>query len=293
MKPIGSYKNGNYTVTLFDDGTKVRSNDLDNFEPVKPESIDIKITNRCNMGCPMCHEDSTSSGDHADLSLVPFLDTLLPYTELAIGGGNPLEHPHLIDFLTLCTQKKLIANMTVHQKHFMDNQDEIQRLVGSGLIHGLGISVTKVDNALIEAMNHYPNAVIHAINGVISMDEIRKLYGKNLKVLILGYKDFRRGIKAHSTTTDERMQAMYDELPKMISNFSTVSFDNLAIRQLDVKRLLSNDEWAKFYMGDDGQFTMYVDMVKREFAKSSTSEKRYPITDDIKTMFDIVRKESA
>lgn len=289
MKPIGSYKNGNYTVTIFDDGTKVRENDLDFFEPVKPESIDIKITNRCDMNCPMCHEDSTTTGEHADLSCIPFVDTLLPYTELAIGGGNPLEHPHLIDFLKLCKQKKLIANMTVHQKHFADNIIKIIHFADCGLIHGVGVSVTKVDDALIENLKLYPNTVIHVINGVVSTEELRKLYDNNLKILILGYKDFRRGVTAHSPITDLRMDEMYDELPEMLKRFHTVSFDNLAIKQLNVKRLMNEDEWERFYMGDDGQFTMYIDMVNREYAKSSTSCERWPITDDIAEMFQRVR----
>ena len=45
-----------------------------------------------------CHEQSGPHGVHGDLNN-PLLDTLHPYTELAIGGGNPLEHPDLIPFL--------------------------------------------------------------------------------------------------------------------------------------------------------------------------------------------------
>lgn len=289
MKLIGTYENGNYTVTIFDDGTKVRKNNLDFFEPVKPESIDIKITNRCDMGCPMCHEDSTPAGGHADILDIPFFDTLLPYTELAIGGGNPLEHPNLPDFLKRCLRAKLIANMTVHQKHFVKSQNYIKLLKDNLLIRGLGVSVTKVDDELIGLLSDFPNAVVHVIAGIITMEELRKLYDHNLKILILGYKDFRRGVTAHSPITDLRMDEMYDELPQMLNRFRAVSFDNLAIKQLNVKRLMSADEWEKFYMGDDGQFTMYIDMVKREFAKSSTSAERWPITNDIKTMFAKVR----
>ena len=51
MKRIGEYQNGNYTVKIYEDGTKIRENDLDFFESEFPENIDIKITNRCNMGC--------------------------------------------------------------------------------------------------------------------------------------------------------------------------------------------------------------------------------------------------
>ena len=85
---------------------------------------------------------------------------------------------------------------------------------------------------------------------------------------------------------------MYNSLQKIVNEswFDVVSFDNLAIKQLDVKRLLTKEEWNEFYMGDDGGFTMYVDMVNREFAKSSTSTERWTITNDIKEMFDKVRE---
>jgi hypothetical protein len=74
--------------------------------------------------------------------------------------------------------------------------------------------------------------------------------------------------------------------------FNVVSFDNLALKQLEVKRLLSEEEWEQFYMGDDGGFTMYIDCVNRQFGRSSTAplSERYPIIDDIKDMFDKIRK---
>ena len=45
MKILGAYKNGNYHVCIMDDGTKIRSNDLDFFKAEFPVSMDIKITN--------------------------------------------------------------------------------------------------------------------------------------------------------------------------------------------------------------------------------------------------------
>ena len=76
MGLIGSYMNGNYKVSIYEDGTKVRENDLDYFEPDTVESMDIKITNKCNKGCPMCHEDSKPDGKHADLLSPCFIDKL-------------------------------------------------------------------------------------------------------------------------------------------------------------------------------------------------------------------------
>ena len=291
MKLLGTYPNGNYAVTLFDDGTKIRSNDLDNLIPEKPESMDILITKRCEMGCPMCHEDAMKTGLHGDILNAPFLDTLLPYTELAIGGGNPLSHPDLLQFLLRCKERNLIANMTVHEHHFLQYRGLLKYLTEQKLLHGLGVSVHAYEPGIIAALQEFPNAVVHVINGVIPTYVLRCLYDHGLKLLILGYKDFRRGAAAHSCTTDLKMKSLYEKLPELVQHFQVVSFDNLAIRQLDPKRLLSNQQWNTCYMGDDGQYTMYIDMVNRQFARSSTATERWPLLDDIKPMFDKVRSE--
>jgi hypothetical protein len=79
----------------------------------------------------------------------------------------------------------------------------------------------------------------------------------------------------------------------MIDKFNVVSFDNLAIEQLNVKSLLSQEEWDEFYAGDDGTHTYYIDMVERKFAKSSTADfdKRYDLLDSVDDMFNKIRLE--
>ena len=100
--------NGNYRVSInTETGTKVRANDLDNLTPEYPECLDVKITNQCDMCCPQCHEDSRPDGSHGDIMNAKFIDSLHPWTELAIGGGNPLDHPDLVPFLEKCKEKKL------------------------------------------------------------------------------------------------------------------------------------------------------------------------------------------
>lgn len=292
LKVLGRYVNGNYKVTLLSDGTKIRSNNLDSLIPEKPEALDFKLTNKCDIECAFCHEDSRKDGVHGDIMNLPFLDTLFPYTELAIGGGNPLAHPDLVPFLEKCKEKKLICNMTVNQMHFIRNQELIRYLVDNELIYGLGVSLVQANKEFISLIQSYPNAVIHTINGVHTLQEYQALYDKNLKVLILGYKQFRRGVTFYSPEVEADKKVIYDNLPEIVKHFKVTSFDNLALKQLDVKRLLTKKEWEDFFMGDDGQFTMYVDAVKKEFATSSISTTRYPLMDDIKDMFDIIKKEN-
>ena len=293
MKFIGKVKNGNYFKILCSDGTLIKYNKEDKLIPEYPDSMDVKITNKCNMMCQYCHENSLPNGKHGDIMNAKFIETLLPYTELAIGGGNPLEHPDLIPFLEKCKGLKLICNMTVNQKHFMENYDLLAKLIENNLIHGLGVSLTNPDQEhFIELIKQFPTAVIHVINGVHSVETLKKLYDNNLKLLILGYKDFRRGENYHNTLVDTTKQALYNELPELVNHFDVVSFDNLALKQLEPKRLLTDEEWNMYYAGEDGQMTMFIDLVENTYSTSSTTpeEERKPLLDDIKPMFDDIRK---
>lgn len=298
MDRIVSYQNGNYMVHIdTTNGTKIRENDLDFFRADFPESMDIKITNKCDRNCAYCHENSRHYGLHGDILSESFIDKLHPYTELAIGGGNPLSHPDLIPFLQKCKDLKLIPSMTVHQYHFEESFALLKWLVDNKLIYGLGVSYVGINNDFdfIEMVKQIPNAVIHVINGVnATVDNLETLAHNDLKILILGYKEFRRGgthYKEHGDTIDFRKEKLYNMLPHIIEAgwFDVVSFDNLAIEQLDVKRLMNEDEWNEFYLGSDGTHTMYVDMVEERFAKCSTSTERYPLMDNIVDMFNKIR----
>ena len=67
---IAAYENGNYRVKLFSDGTKVRSTEDDEFICEFPDSIDLKITDYCDLACPMCHERSSTLGREGELSVM-------------------------------------------------------------------------------------------------------------------------------------------------------------------------------------------------------------------------------
>ncbi len=302
MELLGKYKNGNYTVAIYKDGTKIRATGADSFEPTFPESIDLKITNQCERGCAFCHENSTPDGKHSDLLNLPFFRSIPPYTELAIGGGNPLSHPDLERFLEKCQSRHIIANITVHEAEFFDNAALLWTWVSRGLIHGIGISHTspKYTERLLRyltEMYRFSTAVIHVINGVVSLDDLEKFADKNLNLLILGYKDIRRGQEYQSRYMDVvsmRQQTLKENLPRLAKDghFRTICFDNLALEQLDVQRLVTSEEWESLYMGDDGKFTMYIDAVELEYAMSSTSMHRYPCENTVQAMFQRIRQES-
>lgn len=294
-KIIGRYKNGNIITTILSDGTKIRVTNETEFTPNFAENIDIKITNHCDMSCPYCHEGSCKNGRHGDILNQKFIETLHPYQEVAIGGGDATSHPDLIPFLKKLKKLKVIANMTVNQKHFEEKQSLIKSLVDSRLIYGLGVSLTNPSEQFIDLVKQYPNAVIHTINGILSPKDIEALANNNLKLLILGYKKLRRGtswFEEEKSAIIQRQNWLKEHLSGILGCFNVVSFDNLAIEQLDVRRLLSTKEWEEFYMGDDGKMTYYIDMVEQKFAKNSTApqHERYDILNSSDEMFKFIRE---
>ena len=166
----------------------------------------------------------------------------------------------------------------------MSNLPLIRKLTDEKLIYGLGISLSNPNQEdFIKTVKEFPNAVIHVINGIVSLTELRKLANNNLKILILGYKEVRKGKillanSAQNTIINNNKEALYAFLPKIITEhwFDVVSFDNLAIKQLNPKgRFVSDEDWETIYMGDDGldgeqtSASMYIDLVENEFARNS------------------------
>ena len=296
LKLLGVYKNGNYSVKILSDGTKIRETEEDEFVPSFAENCDMKITDKCDGGCPFCYEGCTPNGRHGDILNYDFLDTLHPYTELAING-NDLSHPDLVTFMYKMKLKKIILNMTVNQIHFEKHFNKLREWVDKGLIYGLGVSLKEPTDDFINKIIQFPNAVIHVINGVVSVHDLARLSGHNLKVLVLGYKNLRRG-ESYYEQNDEIVNALQEDLdkylfPEIINNswFKVVSFDNLAIKQLHVQEHLPEEQWEEFYMGDDGGFTFYIDMVDGTFGKNSLATERYPIMDSIDEMFQKIQNE--
>ena len=290
MNLLGIYKNGNMRTCIFSDGTKIRETEDDEFIPEFAENMDIKISNYCDMDCKFCHEGSTKNGKHGDILNQRFIETLHPYQEVALGGGDATSHPDLVPFLHKLKDRKVIVNMTVNQRHFEQKQELIKKLVDEKLIYGLGVSLVNPTDEFISLIQQYPNAVIHVINGILKPSDVEILSDKNLKILILGYKQLRRGgdylYKEFESITTKQMW-LKENLGNIIEHFKVVSFDNLAIEQLEVQRLMSREEWDEFYMGDDGSMTYYIDMVEQKFARSSTAnfDKRYDLLDSVDEMF--------
>ena len=138
-----------------------------------------------------------------------------------------------------------------------------------------------------------PNIVVHVIDGLTTKEDIDNMSDKGVKMLILGYKSIGRGKEysdKHKAEIDNNIKYLRDNLKEISKHFDVVSFDNLAIEHLNVKSLVKKDRWDELYMGDEGQYTFFIDAVNKKFAVSSLSEEQYDLMDNVDDMFKYVRR---
>lgn len=301
MKKLGEYMNGNTLVTLYEDGTKVMFTKDDEFKLDFPTNIDIKITNYCNVGgsCTAhCYEAAGLDGKHAPLNNFNFIQSLTPGTEVALGGGALTTHSRLKEILLKFKKRGVIVNVTVHIKEVLKNADMLEKYQRLGLIHGIGVSMPSHEPNAEEriALSKLKNVVFHVINGTFDIGYFETL-SKSIehpKLLILGYKHFRKGnnfYELQKKYIDKRQEALKKNIKEIANLFEVVSFDNLALEQLDIKNSVSEKEWKFRWMGEEGTMTFYIDAVEGKFAKNSISDKRYPLKRNVREMFNIIKGE--
>lgn len=274
MKKVSEYINGTYLVEHYSDGTKILKDPSEKFQAEFPDNLDVKITSFCDMGCNFCYEDSNVSGSHCKSDpLLSKLSKLPEGIEVTLGGGDPLSHPEILKIVKeLAISQKKLVSLTVNQGSI--KEDLIKSCINSGL-RAIGISPRKNSYDTIDFDPGIP-VVYHFILGIHPIEQIEKFLEKGKKVLILGYKSVGRGKDLTPDLSQWvkgikrlKFRLMWNkEFPE-----AGMSFDNLAIKQLDLQTSFTTEEWERFYLGDDGSCSMYIDAVNETYSENSTVSK--------------------
>lgn len=312
------YKNGNYIVRLSQKGTKICSalRRGEEFIPEFPDSIDIKLTDMCSIGCPYCHESSTRYGKHGNLVTLKEILKNLPEVsiELCFGGGNifEMELVPLSYFFRWCKERNHRISITVNYDTFLSIMNS-EALIYRDIIDqidsiGVSISPSHINSRTIEEFNIDlynwvskidKQIVYHLILGTFSEDWLSKficdtknksVLGNNdlgiylaKKVLILGYKSKGRGKTWNSSPSSDKFENIRKFLVGPAIDYMEnviLSFDNLAISQLRMRSMFTTEEWEEFYLGDDFTHSMYIDLPGECYGPSSTSEERVSFEDE-------------
>jgi radical SAM protein with 4Fe4S-binding SPASM domain len=93
------------------------------WSPHGPELIDISITNWCDKGCVFCYRKSDLSATHMKISnyknIIDVASTIGVF-QVAIGGGNPNQHPDFIEMLKYTRESDIVPNFTTNGRGLSD-----------------------------------------------------------------------------------------------------------------------------------------------------------------------------
>lgn len=273
------YQNGNSTIELSNDGTRVITYD-DTLQLQYPLNIDIRVSTKCAFGynpktgkavCDFCHESARTDGTECDYqSLQHKLIGLPKGIELAVGANQLTQG--LYDFIDWCDGNGYVVNLTLNQGHIKRDQEMVKKCYSKGIIKGLGISYrSSLKWDIPQFVLDNPNTVFHVIAGIDEISEVLSLKDRGVKkILVLGEKNFGFNEGKVDLSTKKHKEWLWF-ISKLFTTFDVTSFDNLGLEQLRVKRFFKDDMWEEF---NQGEHSFYINAVDNYFAPSSRSNKK-------------------
>lgn len=275
---INTYQNGNASIQIQNNGTRIINFDGE-LQLEYPLNIDIRVSEKCSMGfnpatntsrCAFCHESARVDGNVANFDiLLNKLAGLPAGIELAIGvnqWNKQFEH-----FLQVTKDRGWIVNATVNHGHLLRDYKAINNAIQRGMIYGVGISYRKEFPLERLSLIQSDNVVLHVIAGIDDIEDVRQLSQTGIKkLLILGEKDF--GFNINKVNLDSaNHKNWYRKTVTLLDDFEVVSFDNLALEQINFRRFITDEHWNSAYQGEH---SMYINAVSGYFAPSSRSNEK-------------------
>jgi len=105
-------------------GRKIKENPI--FAPW-PELADISISNHCTKGCNFCYRDSTANFNFMSLENYRGILQQLNHPkwgnvfQVAIGGGEPLEHPDFLEIVNVTLDYNIVPNFTTNGEYLTNS----------------------------------------------------------------------------------------------------------------------------------------------------------------------------
>lgn len=283
-----------------DDGTKFRWSKQPYTKSSTPELVDLKITDYCGYGCKFCYQGSTKEGQHAPIALLKeTIETLGRHGtfELAIGGGEPVDHPEFAEVFRIAKENSITVNFTTYGVEWAqdENHPVVKAMKDTYWSGGIGVSVhtkrdiakvTRLSNALSEANIWGAQVMAQTVIGATTVDAtfaiLEDCIMEDRPLLLLGYKTTGRGksfnqrkrtedevrkllkrAKAHIESPLEEDKWGYTRQRNFTLSVDTAFLDTYGhlLDEMNVP--------VQLRTSPEGKFSMYIDGVENTAAPSS------------------------
>jgi len=239
-----------------------------------PELVDLKITQRCTRNCGLCYQDSGPQGEHADerklYSIIHMLGSLRVF-EVAIGGGEPTEHPTFCKLLSDCRYYGIVPNFSTGSYRWLDDEgirDAVLRYAGRFAFSPIRLS--DEEKWFRKAWGKYgidrERFAFHYVLGAQSAQQLgchlRQAKGFGVDVVLLGYKQQGRA----KDTTPQDNSNWLDIVHT--AGLRQVSIDTAVVQQYPAQ-VAATDRSGLCVTRLEGSYSCYIDAVTQRVGPSS------------------------
>ena len=246
-----------------------------------PELVDVKITNRCSEGCSYCYQDSKPDGEQAlrdsVYSLAHTLGELRVF-EVAIGGGEPTQHPNFVETLESFRDQGVVPNFTTRNLDWLEDSKKRARIVDA--CGAFAVSVNKPEDierldlllryhGVTKLRNHERSTLQYVLGTSHSLRWVLEAAQKyNFLVTLFGFKMTGRGKEGTKGYYNDK-----DWLDVVKSVGEEHKYIKIGIDTAIAKEFSPQIEKAgmtdTFFHTDEGAFSMYIDLVEGKWGPSS------------------------
>lgn len=101
-----------------------------------PELLDVSITDYCERACEFCYRKANKQGSFMELSL--YEDIIqqaeeIGVQQIALGGGNPNQHPDFICFLKKAKNHHIVASYTTNGQGMTEEIYDATKMYGGAV----------------------------------------------------------------------------------------------------------------------------------------------------------------
>lgn len=250
-----------------------------------PELVDLSVGNACTTGCRYCYRGSTPEGGWAKAEdVIRIANNLFEggTFEVALGGGDPMQHPDIDKIVTNISMYDQTRNLyvTTRETAFLKDAKRVEVL--SKHVRAWGFSVDTAKGAE-RAQKLFQQAGIsgdrlnfQVVVGVVGEAEIRKILSQakmgNNTVTLLGHKTTGFGHKAK----------IHDVSPEVLKEYvGRISIDTVLARKWN--EWLKANAWKGSYETQEGRFSAFIDAQTKMLYRSSfegDGGKAYPVYEE-------------
>jgi len=269
------------------------------WSPYGPELIDISITNWCDKECNFCYQNSSKDGKNMsidDFKKIIDAAAQIGVYQIALGGGNPNQHPRFIDMIEYSFLKGIITNYTTNGRGLSDKVIEYsKKFCGAVAVSAYqpfdetSMAIEKLVKSKIKVNIHFvldKDSISTAINWLKYPPDF--ISGINA-LIFLNYKPSGRYIFHNKLLRySERIQEFLEIATNKSYRFK-IGFDSCCVSGL-YARTNTIDETIDAC--DAGRFSMYISEDLKAYPCSF--EKNLHSGDQISSKDDIIKiwKES-